>query len=1360
MKKITLILLLLTSFAGFSQTVIEDFETDLPASALTGDSGVAVSVVSDPETGGTHGQVLKVESSVTYVNGDGNTVNSQTYQNAQYIFQNGGIDMSTTEKILTIDVYSETATDVLAKLESGTGGASNSQVDTSTPHTGNGWETLSFNFSNGVAQNGSSNPANGVYGKLVLFPLWNGDDFNAASETTTYYDNISGLAYVPPAQSITVSVDHSTFLTNPNAGVNIRVYNATTEDFDEFGTVEDTENPNIHSYTFAEGVTSATYTWRVYGSETGTDENLVSLIVGGGVENNLGEASVLGDNNGIDTNYADYCNRTVTSTSGNYEAPTTYFNSLQKVGVDYTELVLTADAGDDYVLDYSVNDFNENHGPGAKDNGDGTYTVIVDPSSAFQYKWNNLTTSTQEDLSSCEDGVGVANDGTNSNRTHTAGEDKEDTFGVCPTNSQTITVAVDGSNGNLTGITIKVYDPVAEQFGPSIPAVQDPTDANRWTHTFADGVTSATYYWEFFNPGLLAQQGESLVSLVGGGGVENDLAATLGDNNGISTNYSDYCNRTVTSDSGDYVAPTFKFNSFQQVGVTYTELVLAAASGSSYAIDYSKNNFSEFHGPGALDNGDDTYTAIVDPSSTFTYLWYNRTTSTQEDLSACTPASRNHVAGENRTDSFGVCQVVDLAPTTAATTPPTRAAANVISLYSDAYTAATTISNVPWDDSNYEEVSIAGDNVLKIAGANFLGIDFGDYLDATNMTHLHMDYWIADDWQAGQVLNPKLSNHAAQAGETGALDITNAIGSQAEVQNWQSKDFELTGDRESLKQFLITVAGFTDLYYLDNVYLYKTYDLPFDFETSPVTADWSGFNGAEITVEDVAAPQTTGNTSTKLAKIVRNGGEVYAGVFTIVDTALDFSTKSTITARIWTDAPIGTPILMKTEEDGNAGNSSGDKTVSTTKTGEWEDLVFNFAGVTNANQRKLVIIPNIGTLGDGTDASTYYIDDIVQAVSTIVDPEPTTAATTPPTRDAEDVISLYSDAYTAATTISNVPWDDSNYEEVSIAGDNVLKIAGANFLGIDFGDYLDATNMTHLHMDYWIADDWQAGQVLNPKLSNHAAQAGETGALDITNVIGSQAEVQNWQSKDFELTGDRESLKQFLITVAGFTDLYYLDNVYLYKEGDGGESQTITVSIDVSADPGGVNIVTPTVSGNWAEYAATVDPNDANKYSYTFAEGVTSAEFVWKVYGTSAGDVQESLTSLVGGGAIENNLAATLPTGNGINTDYSSYCNRTVASDSGDFVAPTFIFNSFKQVGVTYTELVLTADSGDSYAIDYSVNDYSEYHGPGATDNGDGTYTVIVDPSSAFTYLWYNRTTSTQEDLSACDSLKQRSYSW
>ena len=248
---------------------LEDFEADLPASALVEDLGTSVSIVSDPETNGTLGQVLKVETSETYVNGDVATVDSKPWQNVQYNFQNNGLDLSTDNKIVTIDVYSDVATSVLAKVELGAGGAAASETGAS--HTGNGWETLTFTFS----------AADGVFGKLTLFPLWdNTFDGVSASVTTTYYDNISGLAYVPPAQNITVSVDHSTFLTNPAPGVTIRVYDATTGEFvGEYNTVEDTENPNIHSYTFAEGVTSATYVWRVYGSDTPTDENLVSLIV-------------------------------------------------------------------------------------------------------------------------------------------------------------------------------------------------------------------------------------------------------------------------------------------------------------------------------------------------------------------------------------------------------------------------------------------------------------------------------------------------------------------------------------------------------------------------------------------------------------------------------------------------------------------------------------------------------------------------------------------------------------------------------------------------------------------------------------------------------------------------------------------------------------------------------------------------------------------------------------------------------------------------------------------------------------------------------------------------------------------------
>jgi hypothetical protein len=70
--------------------------------------------------------------------------------------------------------------------------------------------------------------------------------------------------------------------------------------------------------------------------------------------------------------------------------------------------------------------------------------------------------------------------------------------------------------------------------------------------------------------------------------------------------------------------------------------------------------------------------------------------------------------------------------------------------------------------------------------------------------------------------------------------------------------------------------------------------------------------------------------------------------------------------------------MFKTEQDTNADNNSGEKNTFTTVTGAWETIELDFTGVTNANQNKLVLIPDNGNLGDGTSASTFYFDDIVQ----------------------------------------------------------------------------------------------------------------------------------------------------------------------------------------------------------------------------------------------------------------------------------------------------------------------------------------------------------------------------------------------
>ena len=186
------------------------------------------------------------------------------------------------------------------------------------------------------------------------------------------------------------------------------------------------------------------------------------------------------------------------------------------------------------------------------------------------------------------------------------------------------------------------------------------------------------------------------------------------------------------------------------------------------------------------------------------------------------------------------CADPDVLPTTAPPTPPARAAADVISIYGTAYGTAVGLNNVPWDDSDFVEETIAGNEVLRIDFGNFLGTDLGTVTDATAMTHFHIDYWVANSWAAGQVFNQKWSNHTGGAGETDAGDLTVALGPN-DVQNWVSLDIPLTeaagwfpakgngiAGREALTQFLITTAGLVNLGYVDNIYFHKNTTLSAD----------------------------------------------------------------------------------------------------------------------------------------------------------------------------------------------------------------------------------------------------------------------------------------------------------------------------------------------------------------------------------------------------------------------------------------------------------------------------------------------------------------------------------------------------
>lgn len=171
------------------------------------------------------------------------------------------------------------------------------------------------------------------------------------------------------------------------------------------------------------------------------------------------------------------------------------------------------------------------------------------------------------------------------------------------------------------------------------------------------------------------------------------------------------------------------------------------------------------------------------------------------------------------------------------------------------------------------------------------------------------------------------------------------------------------------------------------------------------------------------------------------------------------------------------------------------------------------------------------------------------------DPAPNNAPSTPPARPSADVISIYGQAYGTPEGLNGVSWDNgSNAVEEEYAGNNILKITNgtSDFIGFDVANtdgYVDATEMTHIHADFWVAGDYVAGQVLKIKLSNHDDD-GEINAI-IKEIATSANDAETWVSIDAELGSDaRERIAQVLLIYtnsAGAPNVLYTDNIYFHK---------------------------------------------------------------------------------------------------------------------------------------------------------------------------------------------------------------------
>jgi len=148
--------------------------------------------------------------------------------------------------------------------------------------------------------------------------------------------------------------------------------------------------------------------------------------------------------------------------------------------------------------------------------------------------------------------------------------------------------------------------------------------------------------------------------------------------------------------------------------------------------------------------------------------------------------------------------------------------------------------------------------------------------------------------------------------------------------------------------------------------------LPIDFENNQITTDdFVNFDGGAGSV--IENPYINNqNPSATIAQIIRDGGQIWAGSYLVLENYLDFSSNTHISMNVY--SPIsGLTVKFKLEGDGGA---QTERDTYTALSNDWETLSWSFAGEPSNTYNKLVLMFDFGNVGDGSVNSTFYFDDI------------------------------------------------------------------------------------------------------------------------------------------------------------------------------------------------------------------------------------------------------------------------------------------------------------------------------------------------------------------------------------------------
>lgn len=150
--------------------------------------------------------------------------------------------------------------------------------------------------------------------------------------------------------------------------------------------------------------------------------------------------------------------------------------------------------------------------------------------------------------------------------------------------------------------------------------------------------------------------------------------------------------------------------------------------------------------------------------------------------------------------------------------------------------------------------------------------------------------------------------------------------------------------------------------------------LPLTFENPGAIFGFFNFDGGDASVLD--NPHKGGiNASNRVGRMIKHPGQPWGGSVLGLGGPIDFSTQKTFSMKVYSPRA-GARVLLKVENAANPGIAF-EVEAATTTANQWEELRFDYSGI-DASQayNNLVLIFELGTMGDGSADFTFYFDDI------------------------------------------------------------------------------------------------------------------------------------------------------------------------------------------------------------------------------------------------------------------------------------------------------------------------------------------------------------------------------------------------